>query len=178
MCSYLVLHPLHHLPPHPPQAEDGSCTAMEYDTAKAKETRTQLLMGGLICVGVHYKWGYMQVPRRSPARRRVVPMPPSHPTRHPPVRHAASAHVHAFHCSRHCPHRARPCLQPLLMTCVMNLFHIYDCKPLHIHLLGKKVERPWAAPAAANPLQQWAEKKKAEAEAAAAKAESEAKKRN
>ena len=43
---------------------------MEYDTAKAKETRTQLLMGGLICVGVHYKWGYMQVPRRSPARRR------------------------------------------------------------------------------------------------------------
>ena len=177
MCSYLVLHlpphPPHPLPHHPPQAEDGSCTAMEYDTAKAKETRTQLLMGGLICVGVHYKWGYMQVPRRSPARRRAVPMPPPHPTRH-----AASAHVHASTCSRHCPHRARPCLQPLLMTCVMNLFHIYDCKPLHIHLLGKKVERPWAAPAAANPLQQWAEKKKAEAEAAAAKAESEAKKRN
>lgn len=112
---------------HLVKAEDGSCTAMEYDTAKAKETRTQLLMGGLICVGVHYQWGYTQ---------------------------------------------------PLLMTCVMNLFHIYDCKPLHIHLLGKKVERPWAAPAAANPLQQWAEKKKAEAEAAAAKAEGETKKHN
>ena len=42
------------------QAEDGSCTAMEYDLAKAKETRTQLLMGGCICIGVHYKWGYMQ----------------------------------------------------------------------------------------------------------------------
>jgi len=94
------------------KAEDGSCTAMEYDLAKAKETRTQLLMGGCICVGVHYKFGYMQ---------------------------------------------------PLLMTCIMNLFHLYDCKPLHIHLLGKKVDRPWAAPAAANPLQQWAEKKKAEA---------------
>jgi len=58
------------------QAEDGSCTAMEYDLAKAKETRTQLLMGGCICIGVHYKFGYMQVhahtyvgmqaPRRSP----------------------------------------------------------------------------------------------------------------
>ena len=107
-----------------------------------------------------------------------MPMPPPHPTRHAAVRHAASAHVHASTCSRHGPHRARPCRQPLLMTCVMNLFHIYDCKPLHIHLLGKKVERPWAAPGAANPLQQWAEKKKAEAEAAAAKAESEAKKRN
>jgi len=94
------------------KAEDGSCTAMEYDLSKAKETRTQLLMGGCICVGVHYKFGYMQ---------------------------------------------------PLLMTCIMNLFHLYDCKPLHIHLLGKKVDRPWAAPAAANPLQQWAEKKKAEA---------------
>jgi len=94
------------------KAEDGSCTAMEYDLAKAKETRTQLLMGGCICIGVHYKFGYMQ---------------------------------------------------PLLMTCIMNLFHLYDCKPLHIHLLGKKVDRPWAAPAAANPLQQWAEKKKAEA---------------
>ena len=69
------------------------------DLAKAKETRTQLLMGGCICVGVHYKFGYMQ---------------------------------------------------PLLMTCIMNLFHLYDCKPLHIHLLGKKVERPWAAPAASN----------------------------
>ena len=66
-------------------------------------------------------------------------------------------------------------LQSLLMTCIMNLFHLYDCKPLHIHLLGKKVERPWAAPAAANPLQQWAEKKKAEA--AAAQAEPETKKR-
>ena len=61
------------------QAEDGSCTAMEYDLAKAKETRTQLLMGGCICVGVHYKFGYMQARasmcicmhplRRSPARR-------------------------------------------------------------------------------------------------------------
>ena len=79
VCSYLVLPLLPHPPPHPPQAEDGSCTAMEYDTAKAKETRTQLLMGGLICVGVHYKWGYMQVPRRSPARRRGVPMPPPPP---------------------------------------------------------------------------------------------------
>jgi len=109
---------------HLTKAEDGSCTAMEYDLAKAKETRTQLLMGGCICIGVHYKFGYMQ---------------------------------------------------PLLMTCIMNLFHLYDCKPLHIHLLGKKVERPWAAPAAANPLQQWAEKKKAEA--AAAEAEPETKKR-
>ena len=52
---------------------------MEYDTAKAKETRTQLLMGGLICVGVHYQWGYTQVARRSPARRRVLPMLPSLP---------------------------------------------------------------------------------------------------
>ena len=54
-------------------------------------------------------------------------------------------------------------LQPLLMTCIMNLFHLYDCKPLHIHLFGLKVARPWSAPAAANPLQQWAERKKAEA---------------
>ena len=108
---------------HLVKAEDGSCTAEAYDRAKAKETRQQLLMGGCICIGVHYKWGYMQ---------------------------------------------------PLLMTCIMNLFHLYDCKPLHIHLLGKKVGRPWAAPAAANPLQQWAEKKKAEA---AAMSEPEAKKR-
>ena len=54
-CYYLVL-----LPRALVQAEDGSCTAMEYLLAKAKETRTQLLMGGCICVGVHYKFGYMQ----------------------------------------------------------------------------------------------------------------------
>ena len=56
-------------------------------------------------------------------------------------------------------------VQPLLMTGIMSLFNLWDCKALHIHLLGWQVERPWAA-VAANPLQQWAERKKAEAEAA------------
>ena len=88
---------------------------------------------------------------------------PAHPTRRAPVRHsAATVHMRLY-------------LQPLLMTCIMNLFHLYDCKPLHIHLLGKKIVRPWAAPQAANPLQQWAERKKAEAQDAQ---EQEAKKRS
>ena len=56
-------------------------------------------------------------------------------------------------------------VQPLLMTGIMSLFNLWDCKALHIHLLGWQAERPWAA-VAANPLQQWAERKKAEAEAA------------
>ena len=107
------------------KAEDGSVSAEEYDTAKTKETRTQLLMGGGVCTFLHFQFGY---------------------------------------------------IQPLLMTCVMNLFHLWDCKAVHIHLLGKQVERPWAAAAAANPLQQWAERKKAEAEAAQKEAEEEAKK--
>ena len=107
------------------KAEDGSVSAEEYDTAKAKETRTQLLMGGGVCTFLHFQFGYVQ---------------------------------------------------PLLMTCVMNLFHLWDCKAVHIHLLGKQVERPWAAAAAANPLQQWAERKKAEAEAAQKETEEEAKK--
>ena len=71
-CYCLVLLPLALV-----QAEDGSCTAMEYDLAKAKETRTQLLMGGCICIGVHYKFGYMQAHTHTmhACMHRAVPQP-------------------------------------------------------------------------------------------------------
>jgi len=106
---------------HFTKSADGTVSTEEYDTAKTKETRGQLVMGGAICTFLHYQFTY---------------------------------------------------IQPLLMTSIMNLFHIYDCKAVLIHLFGFKVKRPWAAGAAANPLQQWAEKKKEEASAEAAKKES------
>jgi len=109
------------------KAEDGSVSVQEYDGAKVKETRTQLMMSGAIVGFLHFQFGYVQ---------------------------------------------------PLLMTSLMNFFNIYDCKPVLIHLLGRTVERPWTAPASANPLQQWAEKKKAEAEEARKEAEAEAAKKS
>ena len=97
---------------------------MEYDLAKAKETRTQLLMGGCICIGVHYKWGYMQaythtmhaththmhIPymhactRRSLARRSYVSCAPHAPrtprAAHPRATQPATADTCACICSR------------------------------------------------------------------------------
>ena len=64
------------------------------------------------------------------------------------------------------------------MTSLMNFFNVYDCKAVLIHLLGWTVERPWTPPASANPLQQWAERKKAEAEEARKEAEAEAAKKS
>lgn len=112
---------------HFTKAEDGSVSVQEYDSAKAKETRSQLIMGGAIVTFLHFKFGY---------------------------------------------------IQPLLMTSLMNVFNLYDCKAVLIHLLGATVERPWTPPASANPLQQWAERKKAEAEEMRKEAEAEAAKKS
>ena len=112
---------------HYTKAEDGSVSVQEYDTAKVKETRQQLMMSGAIVSFLHFQFGYVQ---------------------------------------------------PLLMTSLMNFFNVYDCKAVPIHFLGQKIERPWTPAASANPLQQWAERKKTESEEARQESEAEAAKKS
>ena len=42
------------------KAADGSVSIEEYDLAKLKEARTQLIMSAVLICGIHYKWGIVQ----------------------------------------------------------------------------------------------------------------------
>lgn len=63
--------------------------------------------------------------------------------------------------------------QPLILMSIMQPMQLFDNKAIAIHLRGKSgpdYERPFKVEKSGNPLQDWAEKKKAEAEAAQAAA--------